>query len=306
MDGGTSAPYWLRRTAIVMTVLLAVGTAACGRSVATSGARGDLQADADATHRGHDTHLADPEEEAALARDRADAERQCRESTIVVDGRYTCTMFSETIESGFPFDAEPTEEQRLAAEQFVATVKVTTKRFENVAEARREGYTFDEYAENLASVRGTAAAEPAAEALRKGVVTHVQNPVLANDGVAADPTRPDVLMYLTDGDRYVLAGAMFLAPVGTDGPQFGGPLTVWHAHDHASRFVMCWDRSAVVAMPPALADGSKPADRPNGGCPRGAPTKETPEMLHVWFGQEDLGATFDHSMSIGDVEQRLR
>lgn len=301
-----------RLLALLLCVLL-VPIAACGDAAGRAAKTGSSASGHSGSHSakhggghssGSDTFV-DADTEAALERDHAAAMQQCRETTEVVDGRYRCMMGSDTIESAFPLDAKATPAERAAAEEFAAATVASTERYRDVEVARREGYTFDEYASYLASVKGTAAEADARAKLRKGFVTHVLNPTLANDGVAADPTKPDVLMYLTDGDRYELAGAMFLAPAGTHGPQMGGPLTVWHAHDHASRFVMCWEGTAVVAWPTSLPDGSKPVDRPNAGCPTGGPLARTPEMLHVWFGHGDPARTFDHSMSIGDVSGRL-
>ncbi len=48
-----------------------------------------------------------------------------------------------------------------------------------------------------------------------------------------DPTRPETLVYAESPGGPILLGAMFQMPeIGEAGPAVGGPLTVWHAHDH--------------------------------------------------------------------------
>jgi hypothetical protein len=63
---------------------------------------------------------------------------------------------------------------------------------------------------------------------------------------------------------------MFEMPVvGDPGPAVGGPLTVWHAHDHV----------CVSLLPPTLSGLVSPF----GTCPVGSLTiPVTEEMLHVW------------------------
>ena len=57
--------------------------------------------------------------------------------------------------------------------------------------------------------------------------------------------------------------------IGTSGPAVGGPLTVWHAHDH-----VCFS-----VVPLGLAGLTSPF----GVCPLGSITiPVTNEMIHVW------------------------
>jgi hypothetical protein len=176
--------------------------------------------------------------------------------------------------------------QREAARSFVAQAETLADRFADITAARDAGYLGDEVATMLALVAGTPNEAEFRRTIAGGVVTHLFNPELANDGVAADPLRPDALMYATDGERYVLAGAMYLAPIGTRGPRFGGPLTVWHDHDDPQ----CWDGTAPAAPPLALGDPGTAT------CAIGTLHDRSPEMLHVWFGRP-LDEAFETSMT---------
>ena len=62
---------------------------------------------------------------------------------------------------------------------------------------------------------------------------HADTEAYMNDGHILDPHRPETLVYAVSGGRPVLLGAMFqMDDIGQPGPAIGGPLTVWHAHDH--------------------------------------------------------------------------
>lgn len=189
----------------------------------------------------------------------------------------------------------PTSAERDAARAFVRQAELLEARYRDIAAAHRDGYTGDEVAAMLALVAGTSEEAELRRSIAGGVVTHLFNAGLANDGVAADPLRPDALMYATDGDRYVLAGAMYLAPIGTEGPRFGGPLTVWHDHDDPQ----CWDGTAPAAPPVALTGDSDEE------CRSGTLRDRSPEMLHVWFGRP-LERAFETSMNSEDALELLR
>ncbi len=94
------------------------------------------------------------------------------------------------------------------------------------------------------------------------------------DGVILDPERPEYLMYYETAGGHELLGFMFLAggPL-MEGPQVGGPLTVWHYH--------------IFARPVCYREGLLPVGKPLIGpqvtCAEGAPRQRSPEMLHVWL-----------------------
>lgn len=149
-----------------------------------------------------------------------------------------------------------TAEQVAAASKLVADVRAAAARFESFDTAYAEGF----------------------RAITTGqVIAHYHNQAYHTDGRILDPEHPEELIYATlpSGERK-LVGFMFLMPDGDQpGPQIGGPLTVWHAHDN-----LCFNAVGVIT---AL----KGAD---GQCPRGTRFGgKTPEMLHVWLVDNPSG-----------------
>jgi hypothetical protein len=128
-------------------------------------------------------------------------------------------------------EREPTPAERAAAAELVLAARYALARYADPAVAAADGY----------GVNGLA-----------GIDFHAANPAHEND------------------DR-VLMGAMFLMPkIGTPGPTIGGPLTVWHAHQH-----VCFSLT-----PPALAGLLSPL----GMCPLGTiDLPLTAEMIHIWI-----------------------
>lgn len=107
-------------------------------------------------------------------------------------------------------------------------------------------------------------------AAASGLEGHADNPALKGDGRILDPEYPETLVYAeAPSGRLVLLGAMFqMDDIGQPGPTPGGPLTVWHAHDH-----IC------LAVPFGLSGFTSPF----GLCPLGTVTiPVTNEMLHIW------------------------
>lgn len=93
---------------------------------------------------------------------------------------------------------------------FLEQVMSGTSRLQDIATAKREGWT---------RITGGDAA-----------TIHVINDASTRDGRALDPSRPEVLIYRRDGERWALIGAMFMA--GSDGPindKDGLPLAT-HTH----------------------------------------------------------------------------
>jgi len=146
-------------------------------------------------------------------------------------------------------DATPAE--RAAAANIVEAARIALARYADPAVAAADGY----------HVNGLA-----------GIDFHASNPAYEHDDRVLDPAHPETLVYAVAPDgRPVLMGAMFLMPkIGTPGPTIGGPLTVWHAHQH-----ICFSLT-----PPALAGLLSPL----GTCPIGTiDVPLTPEMIHIWI-----------------------
>jgi hypothetical protein len=99
---------------------------------------------------------------------------------------------------------------------------------------------------------------------------HAANEAYKNDEHVLDPERPENLIYAASATGPVLIGVMYeMNEIGLAGPAVGGPLTVWHAHDH-----ICFSLT-----PPALAGLASPF----GYCPAGSITiPVTNEMIHLW------------------------
>lgn len=99
---------------------------------------------------------------------------------------------------------------------------------------------------------------------------HADNQTYIADGHVLDPEKPETLVYAVIDGEPVLLGAMFqMDGINNPGPAVGGPLTVWHAHDH-----ICFSLA-----PPALSG----LQSPFGTCPVGSITMPiTHEMIHVW------------------------
>jgi len=146
---------------------------------------------------------------------------------------------------------DPTPAERAAAADLVQAARVALARYADPAVAAADGYR----------VKGLA-----------GIDFHAANPANENDDRVLDPAHPETLVYAVAPDgRPVLMGAMFMMPkIGTPGPTIGGPLTVWHAHEH-----VCFSLT-----PPALAGLLSPL----GMCPLGTiDVPLTAEMIHIWI-----------------------
>jgi hypothetical protein len=100
----------------------------------------------------------------------------------------------------------------------------------------------------------------------KGYTVHYANWRAAkSDGF--DPSNPAFLVYANTVNGPVLMGAMYLGPAPcTPGPDVGGSLTQWHAHDN-----LCLSGGQVVGR----TTGS-------GTCASGVHNSNTYFMLHVW------------------------
>jgi hypothetical protein len=146
---------------------------------------------------------------------------------------------------------DPTPVERAAAAQLVLAARSALARYADPKVAAADGYRVDGLA---------------------GMDFHAANPAYEKDGRVLDPARPETLVYAVAPDgRPVLMGAMFLMPdIRQPGPTIGGPLTVWHAHEHV----------CISLTPPALTGLLSPL----GMCPVGSiDVPLTAEMIHIWI-----------------------
>jgi hypothetical protein len=146
-------------------------------------------------------------------------------------------------------DREPTAHERRDADELYAATLVTAAKYADPDVARDDGYDVDGM---------------------YGLDYHAANETYKTDGRILDPERPENLIYAVTEHGPVLVGMMFeVEDIGVEGPAIGGPLTVWHAHDH-----VCFSLA-----PPALSGLTSPF----GTCPLGSITVPiTNEMIHIW------------------------
>jgi hypothetical protein len=140
----------------------------------------------------------------------------------------------------------PTASQEAAANELVAQTAATLAKYTSLSAATAAGYT------------------PATNP--DGYLVHYANWRIAKtDGF--DPSSPAFLMYANTVEGPKLLGAMYLGPAPcTPGPDVGGPLTQWHAHDN-----LCLSAGQVVGRTSAA-----------GTCAAGVHNTNTYFMLHVW------------------------
>jgi hypothetical protein len=140
----------------------------------------------------------------------------------------------------------PTASQEAAANELVAQTAATLAKYTSLSAATAAGYT------------------PATNP--DGYLVHYANWRIAKtDGF--DPSSPAFLMYANTVEGPKLLGAMYLGPAPcTPGPDVGGPLTQWHAHDN-----LCLSAGQVVGRTSA-----------SGTCAAGEHNTNTYFMLHVW------------------------
>ncbi len=157
-------------------------------------------------------------------------------ATVMSDG-----MVMAPVPSG-----SPTAAQQAAADQLVTQTEATLAKYTSLSAATAAGYT------------------PATNP--NGYMVHYANWQIARtDGF--DPSNPAFLMYANTVNGPKLMGAMYLGPAPcTPGPDVGGPLTQWHAHDN-----LCLSGGRVVGNTDAT-----------GACATGVHNSSDYFMLHVW------------------------
>jgi hypothetical protein len=161
-------------------------------------------------------------------------------------------------------DQHPTFAQEQAADLLATATRTGTQRYATLDAAIAAGYELPK--------------------VRTGMAVHLENKAFTRDGRVLDPQRPETLVFAIDGGRATLLGALFqLERAGVAGPEPGGPVTRWHAHN------IC-----LTALPPGFGIVS-----PFGTCPAFSVNLTTPEMMHVWvvanprgWFADDLDATW--------------
>ncbi len=153
-------------------------------------------------------------------------------------------------------DHHPTAAQAAAAARLEAATKESVRRFARLADALAAGYRLP--------LTG-----------RTGPDVHLEHPGYKSDGAVLDPARPEMLVFAIGDGRAALLGVVFVMErAGAPGPEPGGPVTRWHAHN------LC-----VSVAPPGIGIVT-----PYGGCPALAVAVTVPEMMHVWTADPPGGA----------------
>jgi len=107
-----------------------------------------------------------------------------------------------------------------------------------------------------------------------GTDVHLENKAFTRDGRVLDPQRPEMLVYAIVDGRATLLGVVFVMErAGAPGPDPGGPVTRWHAHN------IC-----LTALPPGFGIVT-----PFGSCPALSVNVTSPEMMHVWIVENPGG-----------------
>jgi hypothetical protein len=150
----------------------------------------------------------------------------------------------------------PTAAEQAAANTLVAQTTAAISKYASLSAATAAGYV------------------PATNP--NGYEVHYANWQIVKSGDVLDPTHPSSLVYANTVKGPVLLGAMYLgAGPCIPGPDVGGPLTQWHAHDD-----LCLSATHQVV-------GKTNA---SGACATGVHNTSTYFMLHVWVAPS-LAAT---------------
>ena len=170
-------------------------------------------------------------------------------------------------------DRAPTEAESAEAQRILEATTVGIAKYQDLEVAAAAGYQVDQIV---------------------GSQVHAENPAFKSDGITLDPQRPETLVYEPGPDGPILLGALYeMEEIGLSGPAFGGPLTVWHAHDN-----ICFS-----ALMPSLAGFESPL----GGCGMAAISVPiTNEMIHVWTlpGIENAYGEIDDAWLTDYLEQQ--
>ncbi len=144
---------------------------------------------------------------------------------------------------------------RRAADELAARTLAATARYADLRVAQAEGFR--------------------SGLTPRGTDVHLEHKGHQSDGVTLDPERPEMLVYAIEDGRATLLGVVFVMErAGRPGPEPGGPITRWHAHN------LC-----LSVLPPGLGVVS-----PFGGCPAFSVSAMSPEMMHVWVVDNPGGA----------------
>jgi len=176
-------------------------------------------------------------------------------ASICANVKGTTTMGNGMVMAPVPSGA-PTAAEQAAANQLVSETTAAVAKYANLSAATAAGYV--------------PATNPS------GYEVHYANWQTVRSGDVLDPDHPSSLVYANTVKGPVLLGAMYLgAGPCQPGPDVGGPLTQWHAHDN-----LCLSTDHQVVGKTTSS----------GTCATGVHNTSTYFMLHVWVAPS-LAAT---------------
>ena len=159
-------------------------------------------------------------------------------------------------------EAPVTAVQLAAASTFVAQVKASTAKYEDIRQAMADGYV--QITQDLPAI-----------------AAHFVKPAYLADSVMMDPTKPEFLLYTKRLDgNWRLVGTMFYGGPGAEAaPNYFGALDAWHLHEN-----LCFVGSGVRVTTSQEE------------CKGGLFVKKTNWQLHVWT-VADADGVFAHDYS---------
>jgi hypothetical protein len=168
-------------------------------------------------------------------------------SPICTNVKHTTVMPGGMVMAPVP-SSPPTAAQKTAAAQLVSKTQASVAKYTSLSAATAAGYV------------------PITNP--KGYEVHYANWQTVKSGDVLDPSNPSSLVYANTVNGPVLLGAMYLgAGPCQPGPDVGGSLTQWHAHDN-----LCLSAAHQVIGRTTSA----------GTCSSGTHNTSTYFMLHVW------------------------
>jgi hypothetical protein len=167
----------------------------------------------------------------------------------------------------------PTAAQQAAADQLVAETTTALRGYASLSAATAAGYV------------------PATNP--DGYVVHYANWRTVRSGDVLDPSHPSALVYANTFSGPVLLGAMYMGPGPCEpGPDVGGSLTQWHAHDN-----LCLSATHQVVGRTTTS----------GTCASGVHNTDTYFMLHVWTAPSlSSGHQFEPDLTTAEIAPIIR
>jgi hypothetical protein len=257
---GTAARlWWAGAGAVALAAVLALGVTTLTDAPSQSGSRDVAAASAPSAPSTPSTPTTTSPSSMGsmpgMANGAAGGDASTTSATVCANVKNTTTMGNGMVMAPVPAGA-PTAAEKAAANTLVAETTADVAKYANLSAATAAGYV--------------PATNPS------GYEVHYADWATVKAGDVLDPSHPSSLVYANTVKGPVLLGAMYLgAGPCIPGPDIGGPLTQWHAHDD-----LCLSATHEVVGKTDAA----------GTCATGVHNTNTYFMLHVWVAPS-LAAT---------------